>query len=45
VEQAAALSDHNGTLLLAVAEESQIIFFTIKCTYWPLKVTNLNPKP
>jgi hypothetical protein len=38
VEQA-TLTTRNGVLYLAVAEESQIMFFTLKCTYWPLKVT------
>lgn len=38
VEQA-TITTRNGLLYLAVAEESQIMFFTLKCTYWPLKVT------
>jgi hypothetical protein len=37
--EAAALTVRNGQLLLAVAEDSQIIFFTLKTSYWPLKVT------
>ena len=29
----------NGSLLLAVSQQSQILLFAVKCTYWPLKVT------
>ena len=37
--ESAALTVRNGQLLLAVAEESQIMVFSIKMSYAPLKVT------
>ena len=38
VEQA-TVTERKGQLLLAVAHHSHIMFFTLKCSYWPLQVT------